>query len=91
MEVAEIDGFEARCTARGIGRRVNLFLLQDEPLAPGDHVLVHIGYAIQKLEAEDAKERWAVLDQMISAMPELTDDETRALAGRPPGPRRPEE
>lgn len=74
MQVVEIKGFEARCAARGIERQVNLFLLQDEPITPGDHVLVHIGYAIQKLDEDDARDRWEVLDQMIEMMPELAED-----------------
>lgn len=74
MQVVDIQGYEARCEARGIERRVNLFLLQDEPIAQGDHVLVHIGYAIQKLDEDDAKDRWEVLDQMIEMMPELAEE-----------------
>jgi hydrogenase expression/formation protein HypC len=74
MQVVDVANYEARCEARGIERRVNLFLLQDEPIQPGDHVLVHIGYAIQKLDEDDAKDRWEVLEQMIEMMPELAED-----------------
>lgn len=74
MQVVEVEGYEARCEAKGVERRVNLFLLQHEEIATGDHVLVHIGYAIQKLDEEDARDRWAVLEQMIEMMPELVDD-----------------
>lgn len=74
MQVVEVDGYEALCEARGIERRVNLFLLQDERVTVGDHVLVHIGYAIQKLDEEDARDRWAVLEEMMAMMPELVDE-----------------
>jgi hydrogenase expression/formation protein HypC len=30
MRIVEIDGFSARCEARGIERNVNLFLMQHE-------------------------------------------------------------
>ncbi|NJK88390.1 MAG: HypC/HybG/HupF family hydrogenase formation chaperone [Myxococcales bacterium] len=67
MQVVEVDGFEARCEAKGVERRVSLFLVQHEEIQEGDHVLVHIGYAIQKLDAEDARDRWAALDLLIEA------------------------
>ena len=49
MKVMAFDGFQARCSAQGIEREVSLFLLQDEPISVGDFVLVHVGYAIQKM------------------------------------------
>jgi hydrogenase assembly chaperone HypC/HupF len=42
-------GFIAHCEAKGVTRDVSLFLMQDEPVAPGDFVMVHVGYAIQKM------------------------------------------
>ena len=44
MKVRSVDGFNAVCEAKGIEREVSLFMLQGEELAPGDHVLVHVGY-----------------------------------------------
>jgi hydrogenase expression/formation protein HypC len=49
MQVRVIDGAVARCDAGGIHRDVNLMLL-DEPVVPGDYVLVHVGYALRRLE-----------------------------------------
>jgi hydrogenase expression/formation protein HypC len=50
MEVLTVDGYLARCSAQGVEREVNLFMMQDdEPVVPGDFVMVHVGYAIQKL------------------------------------------
>ena len=68
MQVVEVDGFMARCVARGIERDVSLFLLQDEPVAPGDHVMVHVGYAIQKMTPEHARSAWQVYDEMLAAL-----------------------
>lgn len=65
MRVVECDGFIARCEAKGIERTVSLFLLQHEPVAPGDHVMVHVGYAIQKMSEADAKSAWDLFDEMI--------------------------
>ena len=67
MEIKKIDGFACTCEARGIERDVNLFMLQDETLAPGDHVLVHVGYAIQKVSPEEAAESWQLFDEILAA------------------------
>ncbi len=67
MQIRSIAGFRARCEAKGIERDVSLFMLQGEPLAEGDFVLVHVGYAIQTVEPQDASSMWQVLDQMLAA------------------------
>lgn len=66
MTISSINGFQCTCEARGIERDVSLFMLQDESLKPGDHVLVHVGYAIQKVSAEEASESWQLLDQILA-------------------------
>lgn len=66
MQVVEHDGITARCEAKGIERSVSLFLLQHEEIKPGDHVMVHVGYAIQKMTEEDAKISWELLDEMLT-------------------------
>jgi hydrogenase expression/formation protein HypC len=65
MEIQEIDGFNARCAAKGVERDVSLFMLQHEELSPGDFVVVHVGYAIQKVTAEEAATAWEIYDEML--------------------------
>ena len=67
MQISKIDGFQCTCEARGIEREVSLFMLQHEDLRPGDHVLVHVGYAIQKVSDEDAADTWALFDELLAA------------------------
>jgi len=67
MRVIEVDGLLARCEAKGIERRVSLFLLQHEPIAPGDQVMIHVGYAIQKISEEEARSAWDLYDEMLAA------------------------
>ncbi|QXP83894.1 HypC/HybG/HupF family hydrogenase formation chaperone [Methylococcus sp. Mc7] len=67
MQITRLDGFSARCTARGVERDVSLFMLQDEGIVPGDFVLVHVGYAIQKISREDAEATWELFDQILAA------------------------
>jgi hydrogenase expression/formation protein HypC len=65
MRITHIDGFNARCAAKGVERDVSLFLLQAETLQEGDYVLIHVGYAIQKISTEEAQSTWELLDQML--------------------------
>ncbi len=71
MRVVERDGWMARCDAKGIERMVSLFLLQHEEVGPGDHVMVHVGYAIQKISAAEAGSAWELYDEMLAAEDEL--------------------
>ncbi len=67
MQIREIDGFLANCEAKGVQRDVNLFMMQEEPLAIGDFVVVHVGYAIQKITPQEAQTAWELYDEMLNA------------------------
>jgi len=67
MQIAAIEGFNARCAAKGVERDVSLFLMQGEPLAAGDFVMVHVGYAIQKMSEQEARSAWELYDEMLAA------------------------
>jgi hydrogenase expression/formation protein HypC len=67
MKISAIDGFLCVCEARGIKREVSLFMLQDDTLKVGDHVLVHVGYAIQRVSDREAAESWQLFDEMMLA------------------------
>ena len=67
MQVKSIDDFRCTCEAKGIEREVSLFLLQEEEVQPGDHVLVHVGYAIQKVSEDEAAASWQLFDEMLAA------------------------
>jgi hydrogenase expression/formation protein HypC len=67
MQIQKIDGFMANCEAKGVTRDVSLFMLQDELLELGDFVVVHVGYAIQKISPQEARTAWELYDQMLAA------------------------
>jgi hydrogenase expression/formation protein HypC len=66
MKITAIDGYQCTCEAKGIEREVSLFMLQDESIAVGDHILVHVGYAIQKVSEQEAAESWALFDEVLA-------------------------
>ncbi len=67
MQIKTIDEFQCVCEARGIEREVSLFMLQGEDIAPGDFVLVHVGYAIQKVSEQEAADSWELFDEILAA------------------------
>jgi hydrogenase expression/formation protein HypC len=66
MQITQINGDNAHCVAKGIERDVSLLLLADEDIKLGDHALIHVGYALQKISAAEALSTWELLDQMSS-------------------------
>lgn len=67
MQVVEIDGYNARCEAKGVERTVSLFMMQDEEVSIGDFLMIHVGYAIQKMTEEEAQSAWEIYDEMLAA------------------------
>jgi len=65
MQIRAIDGYLARCEAKGVQRDVSLFMMQDDALQVDDFVVVHVGYAIQKITPQEARTAWELYDQML--------------------------
>ena len=74
-----VDSHEhlARADVSGVTRVINIGLLEDEPLAAGDWVLIHVGFAMSKIDEEEANLALASLKLMGQAY----DDELAALFG----------
>jgi hydrogenase expression/formation protein HypC len=67
MQIIDIDGFNAVCEAKGVRREASLYLLQGEKVALGDFVMVHVGYAIQKMSESDARSAWELHDEILAS------------------------
>ena len=65
MQVTKIDGFVASCEAKGVERDVSLFMMQDIPVKVGDYVMIHVGYAIQKISEREAHSAWELFDEIL--------------------------
>ena len=77
MKIVVIDGFNAHCEAKGVKRDVSLFMMQGESVEVGDFVMVHAGYAIQKMTPQEACSSWELFDQVLGTtdIPLTTEDE----------------
>jgi hydrogenase expression/formation protein HypC len=67
MQIIAIDGFNAECEARGVRRTVSLFMIGENEVQVGDFLMVHVGYALRKMTAEDARESWELFDEIFAA------------------------
>jgi hydrogenase expression/formation protein HypC len=65
----------ARVDVNGVGRVINIGLLEDEALAPGDWVLIHVGFAMSKIDEAEAAMALDALRMMGAAY----TDELEAL------------
>ena len=64
MQIKSIDGSEARCAAKGVERTVSLFMMEHGTVTVGSWVLVHVGYALQVISEDEARETWELFDEM---------------------------
>ncbi|MBK8639761.1 MAG: HypC/HybG/HupF family hydrogenase formation chaperone [Chromatiaceae bacterium] len=67
MQIRSINGLLARCEAKGVEREANLLMLEHENLAIGDFVVLHLGYAMNRITPEEAAAAWDIYDQMLAA------------------------
>ncbi|MGI8711322.1 MAG: HypC/HybG/HupF family hydrogenase formation chaperone [Acidimicrobiales bacterium] len=65
----------ARVDVSGVGRVINVGLLEDEALGCGDWVLIHVGFAMSKIDEEEAALALASLKMMGGVF----DEEVQAL------------
>lgn len=57
----------ARVNVFGVERMINVGLVANEGLGPGDWVLIHVGFAIAKMDEAEAKASMAFLQGMGEA------------------------
>jgi hydrogenase expression/formation protein HypC len=66
----------AKVDVSGVRRAINIGLLEDEDVRPGDWVLIHVGFALSKIDEEEAQAALSFLEGIGQAYA----DELEALA-----------
>jgi len=64
-KVVAVDGNVATVDFWGVRRQVLLDVV-DEPVAVGDYVLNHVGYAIRRIPDEEVGETLALFEQLLA-------------------------
>lgn len=80
-EFMEVNPHLARVEVTGVVRIVNVGLLEDEGLVEGDWVLIHVGFAMSKIDEREAALALASLRMMGAAYDdEMNVFESTAIA-----------
>ncbi len=74
-KIEDIDGETAICSVGGSTYRANLMMLHTEELKPGDYVLIHTGFAIQKLDGEEAEASLKAFEEFKELNEEMDREE----------------
>ncbi len=62
--VIEVDGWTATVDFWGVRKQVFLNIV-DEPVAPGDYILNHVGFAIRRIPPESVEETLALYETLL--------------------------
>ena len=54
----------AKVDVSGVRRAINIGLLENERLEPGDWVLIHVGFAMSKINEQEARATLGMLQRM---------------------------
>ena len=65
----------AKVDVSGVRRMINIGLLTDDPPAPGEWVLIHVGFALSKIDEHEA----TAAMQFLEGIGQAYEDEIRAL------------
>jgi hydrogenase expression/formation protein HypC len=65
----------ARVDVSGVKRAINIGLLSEETVEPGDWVLIHVGFALSKIDEDEARAAMEFLESIGKAY----EDEIAAL------------
>lgn len=64
MQIVSCEADRVIAETLGVRREISLALLETPRPVPGDYVMVHVGYAIARVDAAAAEESWAIWQAM---------------------------
>jgi hydrogenase expression/formation protein HypC len=67
--VVRVDGLSAVVDFWGVRREVRLDVV-DQPVAPGDYILNHVGFAIRRIPAAEIGETLALYTSLLGEAPD---------------------
>lgn len=67
--IIAVEGLSATVDFWGVTRQVRLDVV-DEPVAPGDYILNHVGYAIRRIPEGEIGATLALYEELLAALEE---------------------
>lgn len=71
-KIVKMSDFSAVVDVYGARREISLLLMPEE-VGVGDYVLVHAGFAIQKVEQESARDSLSVISSIVEELEKEED------------------
>ena len=75
VEMVDDENHIAKVNVSGVKRNVNIMLVRPDGIVPGDWVLIHVGFAMSKIDENEAHETMKALQ----LMGEVYTDELKML------------
>ena len=66
MKISKINGSLAQCEAGGLTQDIRIDFITDAQ--PGDYVMVHAGFAIEKMSEKEVLENMELLEEIKNAL-----------------------
>ena len=64
VEIVDVDNHIAKVDVSGVKRNVNIGMLESEDARIGDYVLIHVGFAMSKIDEQQAEETLRLLREI---------------------------
>lgn len=71
VEITDEENQLAKVEVGGVRRSVNIGMLDRDTTTVGDYVLIHVGFAMSKIDEKEAEETLRVLQELGSYEPEF--------------------
>jgi hydrogenase expression/formation protein HypC len=64
IEIVDAENHLAKVEVGGVKRNVNIGMLDEDGVGIGDYVLIHVGFAMSKIDEKEAEETLRVLNEI---------------------------
>jgi hydrogenase expression/formation protein HypC len=77
VEIVDEANFLAKVEVSGVRRQIHYGLLADDGVQVGDYVLIHVGFAMSTIDAQEAEETLRLLEELGHYQVELEQYQAR--------------
>ena len=64
VEIVDVDNSIAKVDVGGVKRNINIGMLGKEEARVGDYVLIHVGFAMSKVDEKEAEDTLRILKEI---------------------------
>lgn len=64
VEMVDMENRIAKVDVGGVRRNINVGMLEENEVAIGDYVLIHVGFAMTKIDEKEAAETMRILREI---------------------------